>query len=629
MTRTTVVVFALLVGACGSPRRDEPGTCLDLPGARRQNLVADPAGEGMYWLEDSTSRNIDGDIHRWSQVVHYDLRSHHREVVRANIGAPLVVLRGKLLALRLTTNPTVAIVARDGTTQDLTPANLKVVDFEPVDEHTIAFIADGDGPRAVYTLDIDLPRPRYVVDADTLLDAADGHVFVLDGEQGIAIDLRSGERTTFKPTGHLFPVGIYQVEAEGSMVRGHSMIDGKVRTLVDTPDDWRFVYTPGAVLARTPPQHDVSEAVLLTATGTIPLPSVAGGTTLLGVANLDSDRWALVGHNTTNYVGDLADNSSESDVCLLPTSGTAVFKTRVVPKQYEDKRQRVFAVSEELSPGSGIQVFDGDDTPITLAIRVKPRAESDFDLMRASARKLHHGVTSLLGDREIKTEVTFSDERTAITQWRCSDQRERTFIGMGDALMSDPAELALELRSGLDDVEKGKLHCSGKLINHQAAPLTGLSVQCIAGDRTRPIPVPDLAPGASFAFAKDFEVDDEPLPNVEILRGGQTVDFLDAAHEETMHRVFDVATTVYAETGLALQEHQVDPDLVVTVHIGTDFAKATEERRLDLAHKAYDRFAALRDIYGKPEDTTLELKIQIQGLPISYEYDGEKLKKVD
>ncbi len=625
-----VVVIVACGAACSSANRDQPGACLPLEGAQRRSLIADPLGDGLYWLEAEGIRDFDGEVAIHWNLVRFDLRTRRHEVIAPYIGSPLVPHGDGLLALRFDGTARIARFGRDGTVEDLTPDDLDVVDYEPMDHGNLAFLADGNGPRAAYTLNLDRPKPKYLVDADTLLSAFGGHVFtVTKDNEGIAIDPLTRATARFKPTKHYWPLATDLLEVEDSQVVAHGMLDGRARTKLSRKGAWRFIYRPGAILARTAPHDSLSEAFLLTPGFVTALPAVIGGASLLDVTELDGDRWALVGHNTAHYLGDLVDTGSEADVCLLPRSGSVAFPTRDVPKRYEPKAAELFAASHREAPGSTLQLFDGDDTPVILDIRVKERAGSDVSLMRETARKLHHRVTSVLGDREIKTRVTFLDERTAVQRWRRSRLRERTFVGMGDALMADPSELAVELRDRSATMENGKITCSGTVANIQSTKLAGLSIHCIDGDRGRTIPVPDLAPGATFSFEQTYDVDADAHPHVEVYSAHDPVEFLDTVYETRMRQIFDLATSVYGQTGFALFGHDAGKTITVTVHSPPTFTTLTQAERVRFATMAYNAYAALREIYASPPGTALLLKIIVQTQPVSYEFDGSTLTTFD
>jgi hypothetical protein len=623
-----LVLVVLAVAACGRPTSDEPGTCLALPGARRRSLIADPAGKGLYWLEAERIRDWDGDIDVHWNLVHFDLRTRRSERVSTYNGSPLIANGEDVLGLRYNGNAAIARFRRDGTVEDLTPDYLDVLDFELV-KGGLVFIAEGEGPRAAYSMTLEGSSPTYLVDADTLLATAGDKVFLRTKDAGIALDLHTGARSSFKPSKHLTPLASDEVEVEDWRIVAHSMLDGSVRPLLPAKLPWDLRYSPGAVLARTPPDHELSEAVLLTPGDAITLPTLTGGTSLLGVTVGSGDRWALVGHNTANYLGDLAEIDPEADVCLLPATGTVAFPTRVVPKRYEATSSALFDTLERVWPGAKLQLFDGEDSPVTLDIRVKEPAAADAARMRDTARKLHHGVTSVLGDREIRTRVTFLDERNAVVRFRRSRMRERAFVGMGDALMRDPSEDTVELRDGSGSIADGKIKCSGAVINTQSAKLAGLSVHCIWGDRVRTIAVPELAPGASFAFDQTYDVDADANLHIQIYRGPDPVEFFDTGYEARMKQVFDLAATVYAASGLALDTHSTTDDIVVSVRAQSSFASLPEAERARFVTKAYEGYGALREIYKLPVTTSMQLRVIVQGLPITYEYDGTTLTTID
>jgi hypothetical protein len=586
-------------------------------------------GGGFYWIELVPVRSYDGDVERFTRLFRYDLATGRAEAVRDNIGSPLVAVGRDLLGLRLADKSEVVKVDRNGWVQGLTPDTLDVIDFEPADEHTIVFIADGVGPRAIFKLDLFNPRPTYVADADVLLDVSDGRVFALTGDDGFAIDLGSGARTAFKPPKHIFPVGHVMLEVEQSSVTAYDMLDGKTRPVAPRAGKWRLLYSSGTVLARTPATDNRSDAFLVKPTELEELPTLLGGTTLLGVTTVGQDRWALVGQNTINYSGDLADTASEADICLLPTTPTVTFPARFVPKRYLEKAKVLFDNAGTIDKKSTLQLFEDEGAPVTLELRVAERAGSDFEVMRKRALEVDRTLTELLDDHEIRTQVRFRDERVAIRRWRRARMRERTFVGMGDIHLSDPSELDVELRDRSDSMNEHKIHCSGTVVNTRPMPQDALSVRCIYGDRKRVIDVPVLAPGATFAFDQTYEVGNDASPVIEIARRGEAIEFYDTKFEQRTQQEFELAAKIYDDTGLALDWHRTDDRFVVAVKSVASYETLSEDQRLRLAQQAYKAFEGLRSLEPVPDDAKLVLRIDLFESPTYYEFDGSKLKTFD
>jgi hypothetical protein len=625
-----MIVRALAVGlvtlaACRNSGRDQPGTCLPSPGAGRSNLVADPFGGGLYWLEDVRSRDYDGELGHVSRLVRFDLRNHRREVIADGMVAPVVFVGKRLVARR--NGGGLVLIARDGSIQELAPGPWSIDDFEVIDDHTLAVQAQNDAHSAVYTLDLDEPRPKYVCDADTLLSVSKHHVYVIAAGQGVSVDLNTGARHSFTPTKHFNPLGAEQLEVEDGELRAHSMVDGTVRTLPVPHGEWRLTYMNGEVLARTTVRHGRSDDFLVTTHGVIALPSVLGGTAIFGVAELDGERWALIGHNTSRYGGDLADVPSEADVCLLPESGALTIPTRDVPLRYAASAPALFAAAARLAPGSELQVFDDEALPTTVSLALGEDAGSDFALMRARARVVQRAVTAILRDPEIRTDVTFHDRRRAVFRWWRSLVAGRTYVGMGDAMLQDAEEVGLELRDGTSTHTEGTLRCAGTLVNTSRTTAESLTIRCSPGDRDHAIPVPALAAGASFHFDRTFATASGDMwAQFELVRGDEQIWYIDANEEALTRKLFDLATRVYASTGLALSEHAISySGITVTLRCAAEFATAKPELRERLAREAYAAYGALRELYPTDHERTLHLTIQVDEHVVTYDYDGHTL----
>src|SRR5438477_691088 len=141
-----------LACACGKAAPDAPGTCLPLPALERDTLVSD--GTALYWLEAIRTYNYQADLRGFSQLVRYDLASHERVVLADHAMAPILFLAGKPVVRRELTqfeNTVLSMIEADGSVHALSPDNLDVIDAERIDDHTLGFLAEGDGPRAIYT----------------------------------------------------------------------------------------------------------------------------------------------------------------------------------------------------------------------------------------------------------------------------------------------------------------------------------------------------------------------------------------------------------------------------------------------------------------------------------------------
>lgn len=158
--------------ACSKPVTDKPGTCLPLPPATRSALAADPDGDALYWHETVTIRSFDAERATFQRLVRFDLRTRRSERLLDYVAPMMLFMRGKLVMLRPGNRWRIVMLEDDGAVQALTPDYLGVIDVEPLDEHTLVFLATGDGAKAVYTLDLDNPRPEYLADAGVLLSTS-------------------------------------------------------------------------------------------------------------------------------------------------------------------------------------------------------------------------------------------------------------------------------------------------------------------------------------------------------------------------------------------------------------------------------------------------------------------------
>lgn len=291
----------------------------------RSTLRSDPAGNALYWFERIRSYDYDGELTGYQRLVRYDLRSKRAERMFDDARGPLALTRDGMLVGRDARNDWVALVADDGAIQDLTYGDLDVIDFELVDDHTIALLAEGEGEPAVYVLDLDRPRPQHLIDADILLSTSGGSVYVVVDDKGVVIDAKTREQQPFAWSPGAKPNQDGLVYVEGQSVAVRSMRTGEARTLVKEAAPWKVVHQTGSVLARTPPAGGVSRAAVFANGDVRHLPSVRGGASILSTTNVGDQVWALIGHNTSNYVGDLANTPAESEVCLLPASGDVTF----------------------------------------------------------------------------------------------------------------------------------------------------------------------------------------------------------------------------------------------------------------------------------------------------------------
>lgn len=627
-SRYGACVALALASSFGCPVADKPGECLSLPGAVRHTLVADPRARALYWMEPVRGLDFDADQRSYLNLVRYDLRARHREVILDHVLPPLHVVNDNLLVRRSTGMATwLARIAPDGTVQALTPDELDVIDVEVIDPNTLAVLADGDGARAVYTIELDRPRPHHLIDADILLSTAFGRVFVVSDETGIGIDWRTGQRQPTFWTKGGSPQGSDLWYVADAGVKAHGMSSRDDRTVVPTRASWDLRHQAGSVLARTPPKDGRSRAVLLSGGAATELPTVVGGASILGTARLGQQIWALVGHNTANYERDLGLTDAEADVCLLPKAAAVSFPTRTIPRRFVGVEDRLRLARAREAADATLQVLDGDGGPTTVYIDLKKESGgADFAKMRARTRELHERVTSILGELEARTLVTFADGRTGVHRWRRDRLRYRTSIGIGDALLSDPRDFDVELRDSNNVKTGDQILCAGTLVNLLDRRLENLEIRCIAGDRTQIIAVSALEPAASHAFSQTFSADEHASPSLQVFAGREPLVVRTMAYEAQAEKVYEIAARVVTETRLVLDEHEVGDELSVNLNAPRDFPQRTDAERLLAATKAFQQLEALRSVYELRPDTPLVLHLQVDLSELVYDFDGQRLE---
>jgi len=629
-----LLAVAVVLAACKSsppPEHvDAPGDCLPLPAAARTSLVADPLGGGLYWFEPVRTHDFNSDLHGYETLVRYDLSSHRLEVIADHVTLPVTVLGDKVIVSRVVDKTaTLALVDRGRHVQSLLPDYLTPVDVEPIDDHTIAVLANGDGPRAVYTLDLDRPRPHHLIDADVLVSTWGGRVLVYVDQDLVSIEPNGRRRPLAKPGDTAHPQGQDAYTVVDSAIHVHRMIGGDDRTIVGDKRRWKLSNQSGSILARTPPDADRSYAYLLAANTAKPLPTVTGGTSIVGAAQLGGQTWALIGHPSVNYVGDLGDTDAETEVCLLPASGTVAFRARVFPKRYADKTELLHAAMPE---AHGMQILQEVDSPTTLYVDVTEAGGEDLARMRDRARAVQAKVTSLLGDREIRTDVHYTDDRSGVMRWRRDRLRYRALAGMGDALLSDPADYDLEVTDLVNRLEpKGKVPkvlCSGTFTNVTAKPIEHVDVRCVGGDRLRVISIPAIAAGESAHFDQSFDAPDGEQPFFEVVSGREPLEVRMVENEARLLEVFQLAAAVHDATQLTLEQHKPAAPMTVRVSAPAGFAQRSVDDLTAVARTAYQRFVSIGRIYGLPPDPEFTLTIAIEAGK-TYKFDGTELTPVE
>lgn len=622
-----------LTAACKKPPpADAPGTCLPLPPAVRNQLVVDPDGEVLYWLEEVRVVDFYAELQAYDRLMRFDFRTRRAEVVLDHAAAPIQFIAGKPLLLESGDHYRLVLIERDGQVQELTPDYFDVLDFEIINDHTIAVLAEGDGLRAVYSLDLNQPRPEHLLDADVLLSTYDGRIYMRIDDAGVILDPKTGKRDTFPLRKHGVPSGDTAFFVDTNAVKAESMSTGRSRGAIATPGEWKLVHQPGSILVRMPVRNNRSRAWLLRGEAAKPLADVVGGTSILAAAIRGSQTWAVIGHNTGNFIGDLAKTHAEADICLLPDSGDVSFATRSVPARYADKADRLFEALPGDAETATVQILDGPGTPTSVNIVLKKEAGGlDLDAMRARVRGLQRSVTTVLRDPEVRTEIEFADKRTAVERWRRDRLRTRVSVGMGDAIISDPTDFDVEVRELDNKPAKDQITCAGTLVNLTARKLDHVTVRCTA-NRKLVIELGDLEPNATKQFAQTFPAEHNGGALFEVFHGAKELEVRDATVEERTEKVFALATDVYADTQLALKQHTTKPEdkeVSVELEAELEFDLRSWDAREQAAAAAYHRYQALRDIYHLDANSELTLHIEVKLTDISYDFDGKKLTRSD
>jgi hypothetical protein len=521
----------------------------------------------------------------------------------------------------------VALIDANGAVQDIVEGHFEVTDYELIDDHTLALLVAGDGERAVYTVDLDRPRPQHLIDADILLSTSQGRVFVVTkDDQGILIDPKSRAQQTFTWTAGSVPVEDNLLFVKDQSVVTRNMRSGNDRPIISHARDWKLRHQSGSVLARTPPRNEVSYAALFTNGEVRNLPDVRGGASIISTTNVGDQVWALVGHNTTNYIGDLAKTDAEADICLLPKSGHVTFATRAAPARFVDRWQKLNDAAAAL--GGKVQILENHLEPVTVYVALeKVPGGMDHVQMRKHVEAVHARVTSYLGDREIQTEVRFSDGRTGIQRWRRSRLRDRIIVGMGDALVPDPASFDVEVPDLKYDEHDKRARCKGTLVNTQARALEDIHIRCWHG-RTPEHVVAKIEPGARHSFEVSNE-DIEASQSLQVVLDGERLEVMRSDINARRQKVFELAVQIHDETGLTLYSHDIDEDISLTVEAEAPFVKLSSEEQTKVAADALKRFDGLRAIYEAEKSTLDSMTISVRAMDVSYYFDGKKLERRD
>lgn len=623
-----------VTAACGnrksSSRYDEPSTCLAVPPALRYHLQASPDNISVYWLEATRQYDYNNIFRSFDNLVRYDLRDRRAEVLVDHVERPLVVRDGDVYTRRKRGEVRELVrVNRRKEVQVLTPDYLDVLDVSEVDDKTLVFLADGDGNRAVYRYDFDRPRYHYLGDATELYGVDGDRVYVAAKDGATVINLNTAVATPLGDVKRDVAHGRFLYTVVDETVHVLDLANGNDKVIVDKKAKWRLYDQYDSVLARTAPVDDRSSAYLLVDGVAKPLPNVIGGTSLFGTSKPGTKMWALIGHNTANSLGDPADTVAESDVCVLPESGPAVFKTRVVPGRYLAKQSKLMNALALHVPGAGVQISEDFDYPITVSVTMKTEmAGTDWKRMRERVKEIHDEATALVEDNNIRTDIEFADHRIAFRAWRRDRLRERTFVGMGTALMSDRAEYDVEVQGLVNKWGDKGLDCMGTLINLTANTYENVTVRCSA-ERTKSIKIPVLEPHASVPFNKTFLYDDDQSgPFFEVYNDKyDPLETYYTEHEARMKVLVDVALAEYATSQMQLLSHTTDKKIEVRLLAPETFAARSEIAQTAIARAAYKRYEAIRTLFDVTPYATYTMEIDIRGSSDIYDFDGTTLTK--
>jgi hypothetical protein len=634
MRLAACLVVISLAAACGhkttSSKYDEPSTCLAVPPALRYHLQASPDGVSLYWLEATRQYDYNNIFRSFDNLVRYDLRERRAEVLIDHVERPLVLRGGDVYTRRKRGEVHELVrVNRRKEVQILTPDYLDVLDVSEVDEKTLVFLADGDGNRAVYRFELDRPRYHYLGDATELYGVDGDRVYVAAKDGATVINLKTAVATPLGDVKRDVAHGKYLYTVVDETVHVLDLANGTDKVAIDKKAKWRVYDQYDSVLARTAPVDERSMGYALVDGVAKPLPNVIGGTSLFGTSKVGNKLWALVGHNTANSLGDTADTVAESDVCVLPESGPAVFKTRIVPGRYLPKQTQLMNALALHVPGAGVQISEDFDYPVTVSITMHTEmAGTDWKRMRERVKEIHEEATALVEDKNIRTDVEFADHRIAFRAWRPDRLRERTFVGMGTALMSDRAEYDVEVQGLVNKWGDKGLDCIGTLINLTANRYENVTVRCSA-ERSRSIKIPVLEPHASVPFNKTFLYDDDQSgPFFEVYDDKyDPLETYFTEHEARMKVMVDVALAEYAASGMQLLSHTTDKKIDVRLLAPETFATRTEVAKTAIARAAYKRYEAIRTLFDVTPYATYMMEIDIRGSSDIYDFDGTTLTK--
>jgi hypothetical protein len=605
--------------------------CLPLAPAVRYRLAAAPDGSSLYWFERLRNYDYDSDLDSSLRLMRYDVRSRETKEVFENATPPIRFIGGQLLALRVRDSEArLVLVGNDGHLQELTDTTLDVYDVELVDSHTIAFLASGVGATAVYTLDLSELRHYPLVDADTLLGTSAGTVFVRQGDDVVAVNTKTKAVTRSAYVMRSVGLGDHLFYVENGTVIAQDITSGSPKPTITTERAWKLAHQGDTILARTAVDDSKSFASVVTGERVVPLPTVTGGASIVATAQIGAKTWALVAHNTANYIGDVGDTDAEADVCLLPSTTEVSYPTRIVPARYVERSEQLFEALRAIAPKAVLQLSDHNRDPVTVFVELRGETGGgDFAAMRKRTREVYDSVTRLLNDREIRTEIVFDDERHGYYRWRRDRLRYRTTVGMGDAVVSDPADFDFEV-SGLDNKvqDEKTITCSGTLRNLGKAIEGGFDIQC-SGNRKHLIHVDQLGANEAKKFAQTFEMSpDGERPFLRVLVEGKPSEVRNADEEDLAGRVFDVAVDAYAASKLFLERHHVsEGELYITLHAAPEFLVQAPDQQERAVRAAYEKYLALRALYELDPKAPVSMHVDVERTDSTFDFDGSVFQR--
>lgn len=631
--RVAACCLLIALAGCGnkkkSSRYDEPSTCLAVPPALRYHLQAAPDAISVYWLEAVRQYDYNNIFRSFDNLVRYDLRDRRAEVMLDHVERPLVIREGDVYTRRKRGEVRELVrVNRRKEVQVLTPDYLDVIDMSEADANTLVFLADGDGNRAVYRFSLDQPRYHYLGDATELYGVNGDRVYVSAKDGATVINLKTGVQTPLGEVTRDVAHGRFLYTVKDEVIHALDLASGDDKVIVDKKAKWRVYDQYDSVLARTAPDDDRSMAYMLVDGAAKPLPNVIGGTSLFGTSKVGNKMWALIGHNTANTLGDPADTVAESDVCVLPEGGPAVFKSRIVPGRYLAKQTKLMNALAQYVPGAGVQISEDFDYPVTVSVTMHTEMGGiDWKRMRERVKEIHEKATALVEDKNVRTDIEFADHRITFRAWRRDRLRERTFVGMGTALMSDRAEYDVEVQGLVNKWGDKGLDCVGTLINLTSNRYENVTVRCSA-ERSKAITIPVLEPRASVPFNKTFPYDDDDSsgPFFEVYDNKyDPLETYYTEHEARMKVLVDIALAEYATSQMQLISHTTDKKIEVRVLAPESFATRSEVAQTAIARAAYKRYEAIRTLFDVSPYSEYTMQIDVRGSSDIWDFDGTEL----